>query len=274
MFFIVGRRGAVLVQGDGAGGAIQTRQIDGGKARALLTAQQQRRVQGFQRGRRLHTGLQELPEKPDGHGGLPVGGLTAAHAVGQQQAGGIARLKNGGLIAAQRFPVPGAQRYSCNIAKAWGGGGRYIGGQRLRQLGILLPRHLIGLVQLELMDMAQQKLTELVIYRLQQPGKVQATAGKVGREVLRTGGAAAEQLGTGIIEGVVGIIVVGLPAVVTEQAAGAHLLGGAVEQHGGVFRAGRRRAGEKAVVHGAEGGSRCGGVRRDGRPGGGSDLRR
>ncbi len=134
---------------------------------------------------------------------------------------------------------------------------RRVHGQHLRHLGVLLPRHLIGRLQLETVGAAQQKLVELVVQRVQQPGKVQAAAGEVQGEILRAGAAPLQQVGAGVVEGVVGVGVVGLPAILPQQAPGAHLLGGPVKEHGGIFRTGRRGVGEEAVVHGAERGGGC-----------------
>ena len=142
-----------------------------------------------------------------------MGGLAAAHAVGQQQARRAARLKGRRLIAAQCLAFPGPQGDGGAAGKARRRRHRHAGGQNLRHLGVLLPRHLIRFLQLEPVSAAQQELVQLVVQRLQQLGEVQAAAGKMQGEVLCAGAAAAQQAGAGVVEGIVGIVVVCLPAI-------------------------------------------------------------
>ena len=70
-----------------------------------------------------------------------MGGLAAAHAVGQQQIHGAAYLEGIQLIAADILPLPGPQRRRHPIAHGLGAGGDggTGTGQQVPQLGILLP---------------------------------------------------------------------------------------------------------------------------------------
>ena len=114
---------------------------------------------------------------------------------------------------------------------------------------------------------ALEKAPELLLQRRQQPGKADAAGGKIGGKVLGQGLAPAEQPGTGVVEGVVGVGVMGLPAIGPEGAVAADLLRRAVEQHGRVFGPEGRGFGGQAVVHRLKGGRRGGGHIRGGQAG-------
>lgn len=77
-----------------------------------LTAEHGSGVQGLQRRERFDTRLQKLPQEADGHSGLAVGALAAAHTVGQRQTSQPSGIKNGALIAAVLFAGLGPQQGS------------------------------------------------------------------------------------------------------------------------------------------------------------------
>ena len=82
----------------------------------------------------------------------------------------------------------------------------------------------------------------------------------MGRKVLSQGLSPPQQGRAGVVEGVVGVGIVGLPAVAAQGAVPADLLRRPVEQHGGVLRPGGRDL--QTVIHRAEGGGRGSGLLR------------
>ena len=82
--------------------------------------------------------------------------------------------------------------------------------------------------------------------------QMDAPGGEVQGEILRLGRAAAQQRRAGIVEGIVGGIIVLLPTDGAQDTGAAHLLRRPVEDHRGIFRRGRGRVPEEAVVQGAQ----------------------
>ena len=103
---------------------------------------------------------------------------------------------------------------------------------------------------------------ELSVQRPQQLGKAHTAIRKVRREILRQRLSPPQKRRAGIVEGVVRVGIVGLPAVAPQGTVPADLLRRPVKQHGGVLRPQQRRVVLQAVIHRPEGRRRCRGLRR------------
>ena len=103
---------------------------------------------------------------------------------------------------------------------------------------------------------------KLSIQRRQQLGKAHTAGRKVRREILRQRLSPPQERRAGIVEGIVRIGIMGLPAVAPQGTVPADLLRRPVKQHGGVLRPQQRRVVLQAVIHRPEGRRRCRGLRR------------
>ena len=175
--------GAVLFQIAGGGTelvegglrAFQNAQIHRGKAAGLRTPEGHGGVQGGEGSLRLDIRLQKLPQQPAGEGGLPPGGVPAAHTVRQQQAPETA-VRAEGLhgVAADHFPLLGPQSRADNAGRDLSkGGGRpaETGGRRrqqVRHLGVLPLGAAARFFQLAAVLLPQQKGRQFPIDGLQQ----------------------------------------------------------------------------------------------------------
>ena len=175
--------GAVLFQIAGGGSkliegglrAFQNAQIHRGKAAGFRTPEGHSGIQGGEGGLRLDIRLQKLPQQPAGEGGLPPGGVPAAHTVRQQQAPEAAvRAEGLHSVAADHFPLLGPQSRADNAGRDLSkGGGRpaETGGRRrqqVRHLGVLPLGAAARFFQLAAVLLPQQKGRQLPIDGLQQ----------------------------------------------------------------------------------------------------------
>ena len=106
-----------------------------------------------------------------------------------------------------------------------------------------------------------QKIAELAVQCRQQLGKAHTAVGEVEGEILRQSASSAQEGRAGVVEGVVGVRIAALPAVIAEGAVAADLLCRAVKEHGGVLRAQGGHLRVQAVVHRLKGGGGRGGLR-------------
>ena len=184
-----------------------------------------------------------------------MGLRAAAHAVGEQEVQHPAGLHRGQLVAAQLLSLLGAQGRGHPIAHGDGGLLRRGVGccrQQIPHLGVLLLSLTAGAAQLAMILAAQEEKPQFLVDGGDKLPQMDAPGGEVQGEILRLGRATAQQRRTGIIEGVVGGVIVLLPAVGAQDAGAAHLLRRPVEDHRGILRRGRGRVPEEAVVQGAQ----------------------
>lgn len=99
----------------------------------------------------------------------------------------------------------------------------------------------------------QTERVQLRIDGAQQLRKVQAPAGEEQGKILRLRPATLQHGGTGVVEGVVGGVVLRLPAALYQHAIAAGLLGGVVEDHRRVFAPLCGAGAEHGVIQVAEG---------------------
>ena len=232
----VGGRRAVFVQRGRTGTAIQRQQVDGGKAAALLTAQRQRRVEGFQRRGGPDARLEELSQQPHRHGAFGVSLRAAAHAVGQQHIQHGTGGEHRQLVAASALALFGPQQRAHaapqqRTLRLRSG----LAAQHLAQMLILGLCQRPGVLQPGPVLPPQTERVQLRIDGAQQLRKVQAPAGEKQGKILRFRPATLQHGGTGVVEGVVGGVVLRLPAALYQHAIAAGLLGGVVEDHRRVF---------------------------------------
>ena len=126
--------------------------------------------------------------------------------------------------------------------------------QHAGELGILPAHRPAALLDAAVVLAAVKKSGELPVDRCQKLGKVDAPAGKVGREVPRLSLAPLHHGLGGVVEGVEGSHIAPLPALAAQGAGAAHLTGRPVKDGGHiVVIPGRPKGGTHGFVEGAEG---------------------
>ena len=96
--------------------------------------------------------------------------------------------------------------------------------------------------------LAQQKCPQLGVQSSQEILQMYTARGEVDGEILGQSLSAAQKGGAGIVEGIVGLVIILMPAGTAQHALAAHLLGSLIEHDGGILWRRRGCAAKKAVV--------------------------